>query len=296
MAKHELDISVVLTAYKRIDLLQKQLDAVKNQSVKPKEILLFQDCIPAQYQIVLNKEMLDQFDAVYIAQKNEGVWGRFRFAARQAVSKYVCIFDDDTVPGKRWLENCCCQMKKKEGIYGTIGIVFARNTVYPDGGYYSVGWRCPNSVTREVDFAGHSWFLKKEWISYMFDGTEKYQALKYAGEDMCLSFSCQKHGIKTYVPPHPEMNLDYWGAEPGISLAAGASMEALSRSGNDNKMRTAVQMMIHDGWKTISETRQDYVKEISRIDRKYYAKKLIRKAKLSLHILSGHQEHSWAEY
>lgn len=286
MTKQDQDISVVLTAYKRIDILQKQINAVKNQSIKPREILLFQDCIPAQYQIILNEEIISQFDSVYIAEENEGVWGRFRYAS-QAGSKYVCIFDDDTVPGSRWLENCCLQMRKKEGIYGTIGIVLARNTSYPDGGYYSVGWRCPNAVTREADFAGHSWFLKKEWLAYMFEGTEKYQSLKYAGEDMCLSFSCQKHGIKTYVPPHPEKNMEYWGAEPGISSVAGSSIEALSRSGNDSKMRDAVQMMLKDGWKTLSERKPDYVKKISRIDRKYYIRYLIRKAKISLQIFNN---------
>lgn len=286
MTKRELDITVILTAFKRIDILQKQIDAIRNQTVKPRQILLFQDRIPSQYQIVLNKEMISQFDSVYIAKENEGVWGRFRFA-EQAGCEYVCIFDDDTVPGSRWLENCYRQMKKKEGIYGTIGIVLARNTRYPDGGYYSVGWRCPNAVTREVDFAGHSWFLKKEWIAYMFEGTEKYQELKYAGEDMCLSFSCQKHGIKTYVPPHPEKNQEYWGAEPEISSVAGSSIEALSRSGNDNKMRAALQMMIYDGWETISEHNLNYVKEISRIDRKYYAKYLLRKAVISFSIFKN---------
>jgi hypothetical protein len=37
--------------------------------------------------------------------RNLGVWSRFAYALN-AKTKYVCVFDDDTIPGNNWLKNC----------------------------------------------------------------------------------------------------------------------------------------------------------------------------------------------
>ncbi|WP_086282690.1 hypothetical protein [Campylobacter devanensis] len=45
LKEYNLDVGVVLTAYKKPQNLRMQLEAIKNQTIKPKEILLFQDGI-----------------------------------------------------------------------------------------------------------------------------------------------------------------------------------------------------------------------------------------------------------
>ena len=49
---------------------------------------------------------------------------------------------------------------------------------YPYKNYIRIGWSAPNKKPKKVDFAGHSWFLKKNWLHHMFEGTEKLQAYK----------------------------------------------------------------------------------------------------------------------
>ena len=224
------DIDVVLTTYKRPECLQKQLTAIKNQTLKPKHIYLYQDAVDTYYKIVLRAEILRQFDHVEIAEKNGGVWKRFEYAHKIVKSTYVCIFDDDTIPGRRWLENCFTQMQNQEGIYGTNGILLSDSDEYPISNRdIRVGWNNPNRDSVMVDFVGHSWFLKTQWLDYMLDDTEEIQErYKYVGEDMCLSYGCYLHNINTYVPPHPLDALELWGSIPSCAIRYGVTKVAIS--------------------------------------------------------------------
>ncbi len=263
MTQLEPSITVILTAYKRPETLALQLNSIRAQSVQPTEIWLFQDAVPNDYKVVLDGQLTDQFDNVFIAKENIGVWGRFDFA-RSAQSEYVCIFDDDTIPGKQWLENCMNEMEKREGIYGTIGVILTDPSKYTQGGHFRIGWARPNEQTQEVDFVGHSWFLKREWLEYMFSEMSRYRSrYKYAAEDMSLSFACQKHGINTYVPPHPDQNHELWGSNPKTALQFGVNNVALS-SGGSALMRNAAEELVHDGWNILLYRSPDYVTQALR--------------------------------
>jgi hypothetical protein len=81
-------ITVILNGYKRSSHFERQLNAIKSQTLRPKEIMLWQ-----------NKG--EDFDTSLTEQtthancnKNLGVWARFAFALN-ARTEYVCIFDDD---------------------------------------------------------------------------------------------------------------------------------------------------------------------------------------------------------
>ena len=277
--KCQAGITVILTAFKRIDVLRKQLEAIRSQTAPPNKIVLFQDKIIDDYSVVINDDLLNLFDDVYIADENMGVWGRFDYARRIVDTEYVCIFDDDTIPGRGWLENCCKQMQINEGIYGTIGIILYDQTNYPWSRYCRIGWDRPNEETKEVDFVGHSWFMKTKWLTYMFDGTEEYRKYKYAAEDMTLSFSCLQHGISTYVPPHPKNNTDIWGSMPETAVRLGGSNVALSRTGNNVVMNKAVLHLIYDGWKPLYDRNKDYVKKSQKNEKKNLRKIRARKLK-----------------
>lgn len=260
----EADITVVCTLFKRPECLLKQIEAIENQTLKPKEILLFQDGIEKDYEIILKENVLSRFDNIKIYKENIGVWGRFEFA-RTSASPYVCIFDDDTIPGKRWLENCYVEMQKEEGVYGTVGIIFTTQNGYPFKGYYRVGWPEPYAKKVEADFVGHSWFIKREYLDYMFNGTDKYQMYKYAAEDMCLSVQCQKYGVKTFVPPHPYNNIELWGSLPQYANDYGKSIGALSlTSANHLRMAKAVKEFHMNGWRFLYEDNMRYVHNLRR--------------------------------
>jgi glycosyltransferase involved in cell wall biosynthesis len=231
-ANIESNISVVCTLYKKPESLMQQIKAINNQTIKPLEVLLFQDGISENYNLELKSPLREYFDNIKTSEENVGVWGRFNYA-KNAKGKYICLFDDDTIPGSRWLENCYMNMLEQEGIYGTIGIVLTKKGKYPFGGHYRVGWENPYSKNAEVDFVGHSWFFKREWLNYMFDNTARFQEFKYVAEDMCLSFQCFKRNIKTFVPPHPYWHHEFWGSMPETAKYFGKAYGSVSLNKNN---------------------------------------------------------------
>ncbi|MCR4788554.1 MAG: glycosyltransferase [Lachnospiraceae bacterium] len=260
------DISVVLTMYKRPDRLITQLEAIEAQSVKPSHIFLFQDHIDnGVYTIELRDEIKKRFDGVHICEKNVGVWDRFKYAYEVCDSNYVCIFDDDTIPGKRWLENCYMHMIQQHGIYVTIGVSLKRPTNYPGRGWYRTGWGAPYQGNAEVDFGGHSWFVKKEYLKTMAEEKiELHEKYKYVGEDAYLSFSnLGSSGVRTIVPRHYNFSRETWGSDPVIANTAGTDKAAVSMNvDNMNSMRTMIKDLDGYGWKYVCDRHPDYFADL----------------------------------
>ena len=258
--KISVDVDVVLTCYKRPQVLAQQLAAVKNQTLKPRRIFLYQDGIDGYYKVELNDKILSEFDDCKISTKNFGVWKRFEFAEEICKSPYVCLFDDDTIPGERWLENCHMNMMQQRGIYVTNGVLITNVENYPFE-KYSAGWYCPNKKTCAVDFGGHSWFFEKKYLKWMLSKSwcKKY---KLVGEDMTLSFAASENGFATYVPQHPKKIRSMWGSIPEISLKYGTSEVAVSiNPDNKKKMQTAFKEIHADGWICLLEESANYLNE-----------------------------------
>ena len=248
------NIDVVLTLYKRPDVLLKQLMAIRSQTVTPHNIFLYQDGLDSYYEIILKDDIKKYFSDIMISNNNKGVWERFKYAKEIVKAEYVCIFDDDTIPGEKWFENCLDCMEKEEGIYGTNGILLNLRTNYPFGNDTRIGWNNPNEKIAEVDFVGHSWFLKTEWLSYMFDDRDNMDEYKYVGEDMYLSVKCLEHGIHTFVPVHPYSEIQLWGSIPRYGEKYGVSSLAIScNSNNYTAMNKVLKILKNKGWRHIAE-------------------------------------------
>jgi hypothetical protein len=289
-ANIESNISVVCSLFKKPESLILQVKAIKEQTIKPREIFLFQDGIPEDYTLDLKNPLKEYFDDIKVCEENVGVWGRFNYA-RSAKGKYICLFDDDTIPGSRWLENCYMHMLEEEGVYGTIGIVMTEEGKYPIGGHYRVGWENPYSKKAEVDFVGHSWFFKREWLDYMFDGTEKFQKFKYVAEDMCFSVQCLKHNIRTFVPPHPFWRRDFWGSNPQTANQYGKAEGSISLNSNNYVlMNNAVKMFEEEDWMPLYKRNIAYVQHLlhkikyenSKDNASFFIKRVFRKIKRTL--------------
>ncbi len=219
------DISIILNLYKRPYALKQQLQAIQAQSLQPKEILLYQDGVFEG--IDIPSEIKDSFDKIEISEMNQGVWARFDFARRSAQSDLVCVFDDDTIPGVDFLANCFTEMQKQEGLYGGNGVILTYPKHFPiNGSSFNVGHYRPNEHTTQVDYVGHAWFFKKEWLDDLFIDTQALQDYKIAGEDVAFSLTLQRKGIKTFVPPHPlgqktlwsSLLADTYGTEENVAL------------------------------------------------------------------------------
>ena len=220
-------ITCILTFYKRPHCIQEQLDAVCRQTIKPEKIIVWvnsTDGFELPDEIKNNKSL-----TIIHSSENFGVWARFT-PALLAKTPYVCVFDDDTIPGPRWFENCCQTMKKVNGLLGAIGVVF-NDTMDVYSMKERHGWANPNENIKRVDIVGHSWFFKREWVQYIWEYCDLNNLL-VTGEDIAFSLALQKHGIGTYVPPHPVSNPDFFGSDPQKANIYGNESVAISTQGN----------------------------------------------------------------
>jgi len=242
-------ISVILTVYARPQNLDLQLEAINNQSIKPKEIIIVLD---KNINVDFDTKKYNQYQIVSF-NKNIGVWGRFSIALLTS-QPYICIFDDDTIPGNKWFENCLNTYKKVDGLLGTVGVLFNKGSL--DYNYSKrIGWPDPNESIEEVDIVGHSWFFKRKHIEHFWQKTSKHSEFKKSGEDIHFSYILKKTlGLNTYVPPHPKGDLSFWGSLPEYATKFGSDENALSLEVLSTlRMSSYMKKVRGDGFRFVSE-------------------------------------------
>jgi len=240
------DITVILNSYRRPYNLKRQINAIRNQIIGCKEIWLW-----------VNKHEDNEgydysdlgIDRIFHNDHNWKFYGRFA-AALLADTEYVAIFDDDTVPGPKWFENCLSTMKTSEGILGSAGIIL---NDYRYVNHERCGWPTQNPEVEEVDLVGHAWFFKREWLQYLWK--EKPPTWDN-GEDIQFAYSAKKYGgIKTFCPPHPSNDVDMHGSifgnELGIDSKATSNNNETTHQQFFSERDECVIHGIKNGWETV---------------------------------------------
>jgi hypothetical protein len=245
-----MTITAVLNLYKRPHTLIEQLTAVQNQSVPPENIIIWKNYAEG----VVTPEIPEHLKhnvTVIESSKNYGVWARFT-CGLLVNSKYVCVFDDDTIPECDWFKNCVETMKTHRGLLGTIGLRFRRGNMYHNI-EPRIGWDGPNDNVEQVDIVGHSWFFERNWLYYLWECCPDYNSMFVSGEDIGFSYILQKYGINTYVPPHPADNTNLWGSQPYKAMLYGTENVAISmQSGGMDKFNYAFNYFINKGFVTMN--------------------------------------------
>ena len=246
-----MSITVILTVYKRPHVLIEQINAIMAQTIKPEKILILKNFVEGVELPVIPDELSKNISIVK-STENFGVWGRFAIGLL-ANTEYICIFDDDTIPMKKWFENCLNTIKEYPGLLGTNGVIFNKGDAYNFNSYKNIGWIGEkNDKTTEVDIVGHAWFFKREWLNYLWEYTPNYTNVLAAGEDIAFSAMLQKHSIKTYVPPHPENDKDLWGSNPDTGFKYGRNAAATSINGLSEFEKVLKDFIHSKGYITIN--------------------------------------------
>jgi len=239
-------VSVILNVYKRPHTLEKQIENIKNQSVSIKDenihIWYNYGNVPQYYPKI--KEI-----KTYVCNWNTKFFGRFTIPLL-IKTPFIAMFDDDIIPQKDWLKNCLETIEKSEtnGILGGSGVILHEKSYKP---YSKVGWNGLHLTKAErVDLVGHAWFFRQEWAKYMW--YEKPVDWNN-GEDIMFSYLVQKYGgINTFVPPHPETNLNIWSTEYRFSTTVGNDNNASWLTNTHHKERDKIcAYCIDNGWKTV---------------------------------------------
>jgi glycosyltransferase involved in cell wall biosynthesis len=246
------DITVILNRYRRPHYYEEQVKAIENQTIKPKEIWVWDNghedsaaveyyCDPSGEHTLVTKAVTSTHNFKY--------HGRFALGLL-ARTKFVAFFDDDTIPGSKWFENCLNCYKEKPGIYGGVGVrLYSKNYMDHD----RTGWPGTNVEIEEADLVGHAWFMSRRDLCYLWQDVPI--SLDNA-EDIQLSYFAQKFGgVKTYCPPHPTSDLAMWSSlKPflyGVDNVASSNNTIKPFGEFVSERDYVVAKCLEGGWKTV---------------------------------------------
>lgn len=182
---------VVLTQYKRKHL-EEQLKAIKNQTLQPDYLVVFQN-----EKHVDISDLKEKYGFLHVYNDfNTKFFGRFATCFSYPVDLCI-VMDDDIIPGKECFEWYTKRCMDLNGIMGGNGRFGIKNKKGKQLNLHYEGETGIRKKTLEMDFVGHLWCFKKEWLHYMF----AIKPYTYdTGEDMHLCFSSKVlGGIKSYA-------------------------------------------------------------------------------------------------
>lgn len=219
------DVTIILSVYKRVYSFEEQYAAIKRQTYPNISTVIW---INKADNVNVPEAILNNKESVY-SETNHGVWGRFKLAQNYK-SKYICIIDDDTIPGSKWIENCVNTIKEYPGVITTRGVVanYGFDHLYPlPASYNAYGWANPQNSVTQVDMGCHSWFFESKLLEDFWAYAPEQPPMNY-GEDMHLSYVAQKNNLGTYVAPHPLDDMEMWGSNPEKGHTYGSDENAIS--------------------------------------------------------------------
>lgn len=240
------EITVILTVWKRNNLVE-QIRHIINQSKRPYQIWIYQN--ESHVDIQIPKDIKEEYNISHIHSKDTN----FKFHGRFALpllcdTEYIAIFDDDTMPGVKWLENCLDTSKRNNCIVGANGRTMKEGFENSSGQHMlAYGDGKPVEREMEVDFVGHCWFFKSEWCRNLWkDKPYSWDN----GEDIHFAASCQIYEkIKCFIPKMPMNDRGLWGdTKPHL----GSDHHASWRKGSHAKLRSeVVNFWYKKGWKPL---------------------------------------------
>ena len=181
-------ITAIIQSYRRQENIPIIIKRLKEQTYPPSRIIVWNDNDGSGKDLCI--------DGIEIINTNSNEWhncGSF-LIAYFCTTDYVCIIDDDALPGKKWFEFCLKQIGNEKQIISGFGIILRSNKYT---GRAEVRSRVSKDLKfTQVDMAGNIYFFWKSAVLPMFS---KRPPLWDHISDLHFSFMARKAGYKIYV-------------------------------------------------------------------------------------------------
>lgn len=196
-----------------------------------------------------------------LSNYNYGVWARFAFALN-ARTDYVCVLDDDTIPGDRWIENNVKTYEDHPGLLGGIGLRFKNGNydldIDENGKMWRIGWdkmeqfRGQNRVAEQVDIVGHSWFLLEICFRFWREIPDISWTM-LCGEDIHFSHMLQKvYRFENLGSPQLPEDSSTWASLKGWEYG-GDHLATANTTCQTGEMKKYLTYCIDNGFKLIRD-------------------------------------------
>lgn len=127
------------------------------------------------------------------SHKNMKFHGRFALPLLLD-TEYTVILDDDTLPNPKWLEKCVSLCSSNNCVVGGNGRIVL---VHPQFDVYDELCVDDPASDTEVDYVGHCWFFRTEWIRHFWSFP---QPTFQTGEDISFCAALKiAAGIRSFV-------------------------------------------------------------------------------------------------
>ena len=244
-------VTVILNGYKR-NHLKEQVEALDNQTHPVEEIFYWQNTVDG---FAYDEDTYSNLNSA-LSNYNYGVWARFAYALN-ARTDYVCVIDDDTIPGSKWIDNCVNTYETHPALLGGIGLWFKNKNyeldLLPNGEVAKFGWQVNNEKPVQVDIVGHSWFFARDLLSVFWREIPDNSWTMLCGEDIHFSYMLQKYtDLKTWVPAHPPDDRSMWSSLRGMEYG-GDHLATANTTVQTGEMAKYLCYCVDNGFKLIKE-------------------------------------------
>lgn len=254
------DLTVIVNGYARPDYLPLVWEAVQYQTRRPRETWIIQNHpgikapVPTWF---FDQLRIGGFTdtRLIVSDLNFGCWFRFLVAALHCRTRFVAIYDDDTVSGYAALDTILGELERQPGVYVGRGITYERRDDGPKFWKHRVeGWSAATPQTCRVDFGGHLWVMETRWLRDLLTllPPRLFQSRtpgREIGEDMFVSFVAQRRGLPTYAAAHPPAAGAQWTSVDAWQM--GTHPNAVSNSPALDDGQGWLDYFVDQGWQLL---------------------------------------------
>jgi hypothetical protein len=254
------DLTVIINAWARPQFLPLVWEGIQYQTRRPRETWIIQNF--PQGRAPVPSEFFERARAhgtrIIDSDLNHGCWFRFFLAALYCRTRFVAIYDDDTLSGRLALETAVGELERKPGVYGGFGMTLRKE---PEGPRYwsrdLSGWAGAKDHTEQVDFVGQMWLMETSWLRELLRHVPERlvttrEPARECGEEMYVSFVAQRLGLPTYVYTHGSEYNARWSSIQAYEM--GFTPDAMSMNGGLSQADYYVRHFVDAGWKLLRYT------------------------------------------